>query len=92
VPRSLIEALALDKYIITTDTPGCRETIIDSWNGDFCKAGDVHDLVSKLVHIDGDFLQNRKGRSRDLCERKFDVEKQIDLISNHYFMTATPHG
>ena len=32
-PRSTLEAMAMGKPIITTDSPGCRETVIDNCNG-----------------------------------------------------------
>ena len=92
VPRSLIEALALDKYIITTDMPGCRETVIEKWNGVFCKAGNAHDLASKILQIDDAFLQNHRGRSRELCELKFDVGAQIDLTLDCYALPRVAHG
>lgn len=92
VPRSLIEALALDKYIITTNAPGCRETLIEGWNGAFCKKRDPDDLAAKILHIDRAFLQLRKGRSRDFCESKFDVEKQIDLTLNCYAGSRDANG
>ena len=33
LPRSTIEAMSMQKPIITTDVPGCRQTVIDSLNG-----------------------------------------------------------
>jgi glycosyltransferase involved in cell wall biosynthesis len=33
VPRSTQEAMAVGRAIITTDVPGCRETVIDGQNG-----------------------------------------------------------
>ena len=92
VPRSLIEALALDKYIITTDAPGCRETVVDGWNGALCKPGDADDLVSKITHVDKALLQINKGRSRALCEEKFDVETLIDVTFTCYFGPRVSHG
>ncbi len=92
VPRSLIEALALDKYIITTDTPGCRETVQEGWNGVFCKAGDAHDLAAKIMQIDEHLLQKHGGRSRALCEQKFDVEQQIALTLDCYALSRAAHG
>lgn len=32
-PRSVLEAMAMGRPIITTDSPGCRETVIDGHNG-----------------------------------------------------------
>lgn len=92
VPRSLIEALALDKYVITTDTPGCRETVVDGWNGSFCKVGDADDLASRISIIDRALLQEYKGRSRAHCEKKFDVEKLIDMTLQSYFEPQASHG
>jgi len=88
VPRSLIEALALDKYIITTDTPGCRETVTNGWNGMFCKAGNTNDLASKILFVDSALLQLNKGRSRELCEQKFDVDYQINLTLSCYLNSS----
>jgi N,N'-diacetylbacillosaminyl-diphospho-undecaprenol alpha-1,3-N-acetylgalactosaminyltransferase len=92
VPRSLIEALALDKYIITTDAPGCRETLIDGWNGVFCMQGNVDDLALKIMSTDMERLQQGKGRSRNLCEQKFDVEKLIDITFDCYFGPSILNG
>lgn len=33
VPRSVLEAMAMEKIIVTTDTPGCRDTVEDGRNG-----------------------------------------------------------
>lgn len=92
VPRSLIEALALDKYIITTDAPGCRETVVNGWNGAFCEPGNPDDLASKILDVSRAQLERVKGRSRSLCEKKFDVEKLIDVTFGCYFGSRVSHG
>ncbi|MBL7799034.1 MAG: glycosyltransferase family 4 protein [Saprospiraceae bacterium] len=33
VPRSVLEAMAMGKIIVTTDTPGCRDTVEEGQNG-----------------------------------------------------------
>lgn len=71
-PRSLIEALALGKSIVTTDSPGCRETIVEGWNGFFCKGGNPDSLVSRILMINDEFLRNATLRSRRLCQSKYD--------------------
>ncbi len=73
-PRSLIEALSLGKSIITTDRPGCRETVVDGWNGFFCEGNNVNSLVSKILMVDDKFMQNAIARSRRLCQKKYDSE------------------
>ena len=32
-PRTVLEAMAMGRAIITTDVPGCRETVIEGYNG-----------------------------------------------------------
>jgi N,N'-diacetylbacillosaminyl-diphospho-undecaprenol alpha-1,3-N-acetylgalactosaminyltransferase len=83
-PRSLIEALALGKAIVTTDMPGCRETVIDSWNGFLCKGSDASSLTSKILMIDDAFLRNASGRSRRLCEQKYDSKLLVDTTLGRY--------
>ncbi len=83
-PRSLIEALALGKAIVTTDMPGCRETVIESWNGLLCQGGDASSLVSKILMIDDAFLQNASVRSRRLCEEKYDSKMLVTTTLSLY--------
>lgn len=45
-PRSLIEALALGKFIVATDTAGCRETVIDG-SMVFCAKLVIQNLLLK---------------------------------------------
>lgn len=85
VPRSLIEALALGKCIITTDTPGCRETIREGWNGFFCRAGDAQSLVQALLRVDGEFIDVCRDRSRAYCEEKFDAAWLVQRTLEFYF-------
>ncbi len=92
VPRSLIEALALDRYIITTDAPGCRETVIDGWNGALCRPGEAADLAAIISKTDHTILLQTKGRSRTLCEEKFDVEQLIATTFENYFGSLASHG
>ena len=41
VPRSLIEAAAMGKPILTTDNVGCRDIVEDGYNGYLAKPNDV---------------------------------------------------
>ncbi|GLI39392.1 glycosyltransferase family 4 protein [Geobacter hydrogenophilus] len=83
-PRSLIEALALGKAIVTTDMPGCRETVIDGWNGYLCRKGDEQSLVAKLLAVDGEMLTAARSRSRRYCETKYDAAWLADLTLGRY--------
>lgn len=84
-PRSLIEALALGKVVLTTDAPGCRETVVDGRNGYLCKVADVNSLVTKLVAVDTELIHRARSFSRIFCEKKFDVTLLVDMTLGCYF-------
>src|SRR5690606_27740423 len=44
-PRTVLEAMAMGRAIITTDAPGCRETVIDGDNGFLVSVRSVDSLV-----------------------------------------------
>lgn len=77
VPRSTQEALAVGRAVITTDVPGCRETVIDGENGFLIAARDPAALAEKMLC----FIQNPSliasmgQKSRALAEKRFDVHK-----------------
>ena len=50
-PRSLLEAAAMARPIITTNTVGCREVVDDGINGYLCKVRDATDLADKMSQI-----------------------------------------
>jgi glycosyltransferase involved in cell wall biosynthesis len=50
-PRTLLEAAAMARPIITTDAVGCREVVDDGLNGFLCKIRDAEDLAKKMVKI-----------------------------------------
>jgi len=87
VPRSLLEAAAMAKPIITTDSVGCRQVVDDEVNGFLCKARDATDLASKMER----FLQlTPKERElmgisgRQIAVNRFDeklvIMKYLELI------------
>ncbi len=49
VPRSLLEAAALGRPIVTTDSTGCRDAVEDGSTGYLTRPRDVADLTEKLV-------------------------------------------
>ena len=50
-PRSLLEAAAIGRPIITTETVGCRNVVEDGLNGFFCKEKDAHDLARAMTRM-----------------------------------------
>ncbi|MBQ3713344.1 MAG: glycosyltransferase family 4 protein [Spirochaetia bacterium] len=80
VPKILIEALAMGRPIITTDTPGCRETVIPGGNGWFVEARSADSLCSAMeafLALSRDEQGAMGVRSRQLAEEKFDENKVI---------------
>lgn len=76
-PRTVLEAMSMGRPIITTDAPGCRETVIDGENGFLVPVKSVDALVEAMLRfIEDPTLAPRMGkRSREIAEEKYDVHK-----------------
>jgi len=76
-PRSILEAMSMGKPIITTDNPGCRETVIEGKNGFLIPIKDHKFLANKMRY----FIENKNAisamgkESRRMAEEKYDVHK-----------------
>src|SRR5690625_994086 len=78
VPRSTQEAMAAGRPVITTDAPGCRETVVEGVNGFLVPPRDS-DALAAAMHrfIEQPQLIGRMGQeSRRLAEERFDVHLQ----------------
>lgn len=77
VPRSILEALAAGRAVITTDAPGCRETVLEGENGYLVRPRDVESLVAALRKMcrEPHRLAEMGAVSRKLAEERFDVRK-----------------
>lgn len=76
-PRTVLEAMAMARPIITSDAPGCRETVVDGDNGFLVPVKSVDQLVDAMLKfIEEPHLISQMGeRSRQIAEEKYDVEK-----------------
>lgn len=76
-PRTVLEAMAMGRAIITTDAPGCRETVVDGDNGFLVPVKSVDALEQAMLRFIRDpELAVRMGvRSRQIAEEKYDVHK-----------------
>jgi glycosyltransferase involved in cell wall biosynthesis len=76
-PRTVLEAMAMGRPIITTHAPGCRETVAEGENGFLVPVRSVDALVEVMQRfIQDSNLASRMGkRSRELVEEKYDVHK-----------------
>jgi glycosyltransferase involved in cell wall biosynthesis len=86
LPKSLIEAAAIGRPIITTDVPGCRECVVDGYNGFLVPAKDEHRLAGAMLElIKNRELQTRMGQhSRLLAEKEFSIDKVIQETTAIY--------
>ena len=82
VPKSLIEACATGRPIVTTNSIGCKDTVDDGVNGFLIPVKDSHTLADKLrILIDNPDLRRRMGEaSRQKAEREFSLD---DVIKKH---------
>ncbi len=76
-PRSVLEAMAMGRPIITTDAPGCRQTVRDGENGFLVPVRDVQALVQAMTFfVEHPEAVPRMGKaSRTLAETVFDVHR-----------------
>lgn len=86
-PKSLLEAAAMGKPIITTDMPGCSSTVEQGVNGLLCRPNSIDDLImslEKLIDMGHSARLEMGLRSRELVEREFDerivIEKYLECL------------
>lgn len=78
VPKSLIEATAIGRPIITCDSIGCRETVDDGKNGFLIPVKKPKALAEKLT-----ILINDKGMRKKMGEisrKKAETEFSVDIV------------
>ncbi|HEM6635109.1 glycosyltransferase family 4 protein [Acinetobacter seifertii] len=77
VPRSTQEAMAIGRPVITTDVPGCRETVVDGLNGFLVPKWDPKALAEKMCY----FIENPEQinimglEGYRIAQENFDVSK-----------------
>lgn len=81
-PKSTLEALSMGLPVITTNVPGCRETIKDGFNGFFVKDKDAKGLAAAMEKFlkKRDLINSMGSKSRELAISKFDVNKVVEVI------------
>lgn len=86
LPKSLIEACAIGRPIITTDVPGCRECVVDGYNGRMVPVKEVEPLANAIE----DLCENKEMRiqmginSRKLAEKEFSIEQVVEKTFSIY--------
>lgn len=82
VPASTQEAMAMGRPVITTDVPGCRETVINEDNGFLVPVQDPESLAKAMIKfVENPYLIKKMGlRSRQIAEDKFNVHKVNKIL------------
>lgn len=81
-PRTVLEAMSMGRAIITTDAPGCRETVINGDNGFLISVKSVDELAVAMERfiLDPDLARHLGERSRQIAEEKYDVHKVNEVM------------
>lgn len=76
-PRTVLEAMAMGRAVITTDAPGCRETVSNGVNGYLVRVKSVDDLVQSMQYFieDPKLIAYMGQRSREIALNKYDVHQ-----------------
>ena len=84
VPRSTQEAMAVGRAVITTDVPGCRETVIDGKNGFIVPKWNPQALAEKMIYFieNPEQIQVMGEESYKIAQEKFDAEKVNQRLVN----------
>ena len=88
LPRSSLEAMAMEKPILTTNVAGCKETVINGKNGFKVAVKDVNSLYKKMLWFTNNASKlNKIKKSREIVLKRFStdiINKKIKkVISDH---------
>lgn len=86
LPKSLIEAMAIGRPIVTTDVPGCRECVDHGINGYLVEVKNPEDLAKHLkILINDESLRIQMGKaSRVKMEKELSLEKVLKETIEYY--------
>ncbi len=77
-PRSILEAMSVGRPIITTNTTGCKETVLNGINGFLVPIKDTKSLakaIQNMLMLDDEKINHMAQESIKLARQKYDVRK-----------------
>ncbi|GAB1152053.1 MAG: glycosyltransferase family 4 protein [Shewanella algae] len=79
LPKSLIEAAAVGRAVVTTNVPGCRDAIEPGISGVLVPARQVEPLIEAIDDLVKDFVKCKKmgELGRKLAEHAFDIHSVV---------------
>lgn len=84
-PRSVLEAMSMGRPIITTDVPGCRDTVIDGVTGLLVTSKNSTELANAMKRLieDRELREAMGQKSREYAVTKYSDDSVVaDMISN----------
>jgi glycosyltransferase involved in cell wall biosynthesis len=81
LPKSLVEAAACGRVVVTTDVPGCRDAIEPGVSGLLVPVRDARELADAVLQLAEDAQLRREmgAAGRRLAEQEFDIRKIVDV-------------
>lgn len=92
LPRTILEAMAMGRPIITTNTPGCREPIEEGRNGYLVEPRDAGALAAAMARFldDPDSIGRMGGESRAMAVGHYDVDIVNAALLGHMGLAGDP--
>ncbi len=93
--NTLLEAASMEKPIITTETTGCKEIVVDHVTGLLCKVRDGDDLAEKMkemICLPAQELESMGKKGREKIIREFDKSLVIDAYLKAIHATLDSAG
>jgi glycosyltransferase involved in cell wall biosynthesis len=89
LPRTVLEAMAMGKPVVTTDAPGCRDTVLEGENGFLVPVRDAAALAQAMERfiLDPGLIGSMGKRSRELAEEKYDVRRVNAILLSRLGVT-----
>ena len=88
VPRFLLEGLCYSKPVITTNSPGCKETVVDGVNGYMVNPRDPYSLslaMQKIFYLTIEDYNKMCLASRSMVDKKFSSDKIYDIVKTKLY-------
>ncbi|WP_169742575.1 glycosyltransferase family 4 protein [Sphingomonas taxi] len=93
-PKSLVDAAAAGRAVVTTDVPGCRDAIRPGLSGSLVPVRDVAALAAAILDLIGDPIRRavmgKEGRR--LAEAEFDIKRVTEQHLELYVQALLPRA
>ena len=88
VPRSLMEGCSMKRIALTTDNVGCRDVVVDNYNGILCKPKNAEDLADKMKLIMS-FSEEKLKEMGENGRQKIEKQFKEEIIVQRYINEIT---